>query len=255
MSLFKLFTGKISSVLTTAFQGLVKTVGVIVESITEAVDTVVDSLQAGLAPLTNGLTQLPLIGDTVGSVLDTVNNLIDNTSSTLHNVANNLQGGTVTGVLPDLLNDTTNLVGGVLSDASQVVQDVANLIPPSPTPLGVVNGVLDAVGDTLDNLSGFVDQTGTYVSNIEPLGLVSGLLSDPAGTVGDTLGDVSGILNNLLGDLEPVTNVLSDLPGIGTIVDGAETVLGHTFDGVGYLGGHISQLGNLNPFDSIGVWV
>ena len=91
--MFSLFTGKISSVFSLAFQGISKALGFVLETVTTVVDTVVETVGAITSPVTEALTNLPLVGDTIQSVVDLESNLLGNVSHGLHAVADQLSQG------------------------------------------------------------------------------------------------------------------------------------------------------------------
>lgn len=254
--MFSLFSGKISSVFSLAFQGLTKAVGAIIETINTTVESVIDLVTEVTTPITDILTTLPVIGAPLDSVLTTTTNLVNNVTDTLGFAAEQLSTGdflsATTNIAAHVLDTTTDTLGQTLTDASLLIQDVANLTSPiTGSVLGdipFVGDLLTAVGETANNLSGFVTETGDYVADIVPGALIAGLFFDPAGSVGGVLQDVSGTLDNLLNDLVPVTDVLSDVPVAGSLVDIVGQTAGAITDGLYNVGSLISQINPLDTF-------
>lgn len=253
--MFNLFSGKISSVFTTAFQGLVKTIGVITQGIVDAIDHTLDIVTSLATPILDVVAKIPGLGEPVTQLVNTVTNLVDNTLDIAHLAADNLAKGDLIGAVTNIaahtLDSATDLVGQALNDASQVVTGLSQLASPLTNGIladvPVLGDVLGSVGQTLDNLAGFVDETGSYVAGIVPGGLVAGLVLDPADTVGGVLQDVSGILTNLVGDIAPITSLVGTVPVVGTVTNGVGFVAQNTIDGIGFIGEHLEQLPPLNP--------
>lgn len=255
LQMFNLFIGKISNVFTLAFQGLTKAVGSIVEIATTAVDKVVELVTEITTPATDILKNLPIIGEPIDSLLTTTNNLLDNVSDTLHFASDQLSTGDLlsatTNIAGNVLDTTTDLIGQTLTDISTVVEDVANLTSPiSGSLLGdlpLLGDLLSGVGETADNLSGFVAETGEYVADIAPGALIADLIFNPTESIGGVLQDISGTVDSLLDDLVPVTNVIEELPVVGTIVEVVGSVPGGITDGLYDLGTLIGHVDLLDP--------
>lgn len=251
--MFSLFTGKISAVFSLALQGISKAIGFIVETVTDILDTVVETISAITSPITDALTELPLIGDTVKSVLTLESNLVSNLSDGLHQVADQLLQGALIDGVTTAVNQITPLVGQAVKDVVDVVDNVVGLADPVTdllSHLPVVGDVVTAVGETTDNLLGFVAETGQYVADTEVTALVGELLTDPAATLGGVIQDVSGSLANVLEDLSPLTDAANDLPVVGDVVvkvgDLAQQVPEALYD----VGTQISQIDLLNPLQN-----
>lgn len=251
--MLSLFSGKISSVFTLAFQGIAKVVGFVLETLTSVVDTVVETVNTLTAPLTETLTKLPLVGDTIHSILDLESNLVGNLSEGLHAVASDFSEGDLLGGLNTALNGVTATVGETLGDTSDLLGNVVGLTAPVSGLLGSIpglEGIIDAAGETTNNLLGFVEETGEYVAGIQPLALVNGLLSDPTASIGGVLQDTSVTLDNLLNDLVPMTDVVTALPVVGEVVHVTGSVLGSVTDGLYDVGTLLGQVDLLDPFQS-----
>ena len=248
--MFKLFTDKISSVFTTAFQGLTKLVGSIVDTVITTVDFVVDSLSEALSPVTETLTKLPVLGETIESTLTLVDHLVTNTSETVHTIADELQEGhllaATQAIFRGTIDNATDIVGQVLVDASGTVQDIANLTSPlTHSPLGelpIIGEVLNAIGETANNLTGLIAETGVYTSDTALSQLGADLILDPIGTVGGVLQDVSGIIDNLVSDIAPITDLTNNIPVAGTVVDTVEDISKLLTDGLYTSGALLDQL-------------
>ena len=258
MIMFKLLTSKLSSIFTPAYQGITQILGDTISYTAGLVDTVATTAATVVAPMTDLLTQTPVIGSAIESTLTTTGNLLTGATSTLNSVGQHVAAGDITGAVDQLLDHATGVVGGALNDASGLVADVGSLVDPiSGQPLSgvpILGDVLSAAGVTLDNASGLVNELGDYVAAIDPLDTLGQLTNNPFGTVGGVVQDVSGILDNILDDVSPVTDLVSSVPVVGHVSDGLGYVAQHTIDGLGFLGNHISQLSSFNPFDSSSWW-
>lgn len=199
-----------------------------------------------------------MVGSVIESTVTTAGNLVADTTTTLNQVGQHVAAGDISGAVDQLLDHATDLVGGTLNHASDIITDVGNLVDPiTGHPLSdvpILGDVLNAAGVTVGNASGLVDELGDYVAGIDPLDTLGQLASDPFATVGGVVQDVSGILDNILEDIAPVTDLVSNVPIVGHVADGLGYVAQHTIDGLGFLGGHISQLPSFNPFDSGSWW-
>lgn len=250
--MFSLFTGKISSVLSLAFQGLSKLVGWVIETASDVIDTVVETVGSITTPLTEQLTQLPVVGGTVEAVLDLQSNLVGQLSDGLDAIAHDLSQGDLLGGVSTALNGLTSTAGQAIEHTAGVVEQLVALSSPITGLISDLPGlgdVLDAADQTTSYLIGFVEEIGQYVGSINPTELVSGLLSDPAGSVGGVVQDASATLENLLNDLVPVTDWASELPVVGDVVtqvgETANTINQAIYD----VGTQISQIDLLSPFN------
>ena len=242
--MFGLFTGKISGVLSLVFQGISKAVGSIIETVSNVIDTVVETVGTLTNPITEQLTQLPVVGDTVDTVLDLKSNVLGNLTDGLDAIANNLSQGDLLGGVNTALSGLTSTVGKTIIDTAGVVEQVANLTSPVTGLISGLSGlgdVLGAANQTTSNLIGFVEETGQYVGSINPTELVSSLLSDPTGSIGGVVQDVSTTLENLLNDLVPVTDLVSELPVIGDVLSQVGQTAHNINQGIYDLGTQISQ--------------
>lgn len=256
--MFSLFTGKISGVFSLVYQGLSKALGFVVETVTNVVDILVDTVGKIASPITDKLTDLPLLGDTIESVLDLESNLLGNLSGGLHAVADDLSQGNLLGGVNTALSGVTTTLGQTIGDVVDVVQNVVGITTPVTDLVGSVpglGGILNAAGETTSNLLGFVEETGNYVANIDPVDLVSGLITNPTGSIGGVIQDVSGSLDSLLNDLAPVTDLASELPVIGHISDAVGQISGVLNQGLYDVGFSISQIDLLNPLQSTSAYV
>ena len=171
--IFKFFTSKLSSIFTPAYQGITQ---------------VVDAAATVIAPVTDALTDLPVIGAVIDSTLTTIGQAVANTGDTLHTVVTHVAAGDVGGAVDQLLDDATDLVGGALQDVSGVVADLGQVIDPitgqALSDVSILGDVLSAAGVTIGNASGLVDEVGGYVTGIDPLDTLGQLASDPFATIG-----------------------------------------------------------------------
>ncbi len=244
--MFGLFTGKISGVLSLVFQGISKAVGSIIETVSNVIDTVVETVGTLTNPITEQLTQLPVVGDTVDT------NVLGTLTDGLDAIANNLSQGDLLGGVNTALSGLTSTVGKTITDTAGVVEQVANLTSPVTGLISGLSGlgdVLGAANQTTSNLIGFVEETGQYVGSINPTELVSSLLSDPTGSIGGVVQDVSTTLENLLNDLVPVTDLVSELPVIGDVLSQVGQTAHNINQGIYDLGTQISQINLLNPLN------
>lgn len=252
--MFKLFTDKVSGVFTLAMQGIAKAIGCIVETVTNVVDTVVESVGTLTAPLTEKLTTLPLVGDTVESVLNLESHLLGNLSGGLHAVAEDFSKGDLLGGIHTALGGVTATVGQTLGDVSTIIGNVSGLSTPLTDLLSEVPAlapVVNVFGETSSNLLGLLTETGDYVASINPLDLVTGAVTDPTGSLGGVLKDVSGTLDNLLDDLSPVTGSTASIPVVGDAVGVVGDISGALTQGLYDAGQAISQIDLFEPFQSI----
>lgn len=241
--------GKFNGVFTLAVQGISKAVGFLTKAVITLVDEVVETVSTLTAPLTNALTQLPVVGDTLKTVLDTSTGLLADVSQGVHAVSDQLLQGDLAGGIDTLLNGTTDLVGQTLDGVSDILDSVLDTTAPLTAPLlslPVIGDVVASVGQTTSNLSGLISETGDYVAGIQPLDLVNDVLSNPVASVGGVLQDVSGTVDALLDDLAPITDTAADLPVIGSIVTTVGATAGAVNDGLYDLG---TQLGKVGPLD------
>ncbi len=244
-----LLSSKLNGVFTLAVQGISKVVGFLTKAVITLVDEVVEVVSTLTAPLTDALTQLPVIGNTVETVLDSTTGLLGGISSGVHAVADKLLEGDLLGGVDTLLNGTTDLVGQSLGGVSDILDSVLETTAPLTAPLlslPVVGDVVAAVGQTASNLSGLVAETGDYVAGIQPLDLVSNLLNNPVATVGGVVQDVSGTVDALLDDLAPITDTVTSLPVVGDVVATAGSTIGAVNAGLYDLG---TQLSKVSPLD------
>lgn len=205
--MLSLFTGKISGVLSLALQGISQVNGLVLNTVLDVVDTVVDSIN------TTALTELPVVGSGIRKVLELESNLVSSIGGGLRDVADHLASGNLLGAVDTALEGVTLVVGQTLSDATAVVEQVVGLTSPVTELVSdvlVIGDILSAAGDTT-NLLGLIDETADYVAGIDPLALLENTLNDPLGTIGGTLQDVSGTLDHLLEDLLPVTEIATSL--------------------------------------------
>lgn len=252
--MFKLFTGKLSSIFTTVYQGLSQAVGDTLTYVAGIVDIATSTIEEITSPITDELAQLPIIGSSLESTLDTVNNAISDATDTIQNVGSNLSEGNLPGAVDYLLDQATGLVGGSLNDVSEIIGEIGDIVDPiTGQPLAdlpILGNILTATGTTVDNASGLVNEIGDYIDAIDPVDLLSQLENAPLATVGGLVQDVSGILDNILDDVSPITDLTSDLPVVGHVVDGLGYIAQHTINGLGFLGEHISQIPTWNSDNS-----
>lgn len=241
--------GKFNGVFTLAVQGISKAVGFLTKAVITLVDEVVETVNTLTAPLTDALTQLPVVGDTLKTVLDTNTGLLADVSQGVHAVSDQLLQGDLSGGIDTLLNGTTDLVGQTLDGVSDILDSVLDTTAPLTAPLislPVIGDVVTTVGETASNLSGLVAETGDYVAGIQPLDLVNDTLNNPVASVGGALQDISGTVDALLDDLAPITDTAADLPAIGSIVKTVGATAGALNAGLYDLG---AQLGKVSPLD------
>lgn len=251
--MFSLFTGKISGVLSLAFQGISKALGFIVDTASQVIDTVVETVDTLVSPVTDTLSQLPLLGSSLEGVLELKSNLLGNLSNGLDAVAEEFNRGDLLGGVNTALNGVTSTLGQTLTDTSQVIEDAVALTSPITGLIANVpglDGILNAASQTTSNLLGFVEETGAYVANINPTDLIAELLTDPTATIGGVVQDGSVTLENLLNDLAPVTNTIDALPLLGQIVDVTGQVSSTVTQGVYDLGTQITQIDLLDPLNT-----
>lgn len=251
--MFSLFSGKISGVLSMAFQGITKTVGSILKTVVETVDSLSDTLQSLTNPLTDSLTQLPIVGESIGELLDLKSNILGNVSEGLHSVADQLIANDLGAVVTSTLEVLPTLIGDTLSDAVEVADSVLDLTTPVTGLLNdvpVLGDLLNSVGETSANLLGFVEETGNYVSDLDLSELVGGLLSDPTASIGGVIQDASGTLDSLLNDLVPVTDLLTEIPVVGDVAAQAGQLVTNINQGIFDLGTQVSQIDLLGPLNT-----
>lgn len=220
--MFSLFSAKISSVFTLAFQGFVKAVGFVVETVSHVIDTLLDTVNLITSPITEQLTKLPVIGDSIDAVLHLESNLVNNLTGGLSTVANDLAKGDLLGGISTALNGVTSTVADTIVDTVNIVEGIIGLTTPITgliSELPLLGGILDAAGQTTSNLLGLVEETGQYVGSINPVDLVGSLISDPTSTLGGVVSDAAATIDNLLNDLLPVTDLVSEIPVIGGLID------------------------------------
>jgi tetrahydromethanopterin S-methyltransferase subunit B len=148
-----------------------------------------------------------------------------------------------------MLNNVTHLAGNALNDVSKVADTVVDLVSPALNHLGhipVIGDVVLAAGKSISNISGLIDETGDYVTSIQPVELVNDLLQNPLATVGGVVQDVSGTVDALLNDISPLTGTLSTLPiagGVVAVAGGTVDAVNHGLDTIG------AQLTTLPPLN------
>lgn len=241
--MFKLFTGKVSSVFTTLFQGISKVVGSIVETIATTVDVVSEIVTTISAPIVEKLTALPLVGDLITTTNNFVGDATSTISDSLHGTADQFINNNIAGGVQTLLDGATTLVGDTLDHVTDLVDGATQALSPITTPLTnapVLGPILGNVLETADNLVGFVDETASYVSGIDATNLLSNL-TNPIATVGGIVSDVSGSLDDLLDDLAPAVGIVEQVPVLGHVVEHVADGLGYVPDALSYLGGHLQQ--------------
>lgn len=246
--MFNLFSGKVSSVFSLAFQGISKALGFITKSVITVVDEIVEVVSTISAPIVDKLVGLPVIGNTIASVTDTANNLLDNLSQTVHGTADHLLNGQLETGVTHLLGQVTPTLGGVVQDASHVVDNLLDVIAPVTQQLSqvpVLGNLIQAADQSLNNLTGLVDETGAYVAGVNPVDLLSSTLQNPIASVGGIVQDVSSTLDALLDDIAPLTTTLGEIPVAG----GAVTLVGETVNtvntGIFDLGSHLAAVNPL----------
>lgn len=236
---------KFNGVFTLAVQGISKAVGFLTKAVITLIDEMVETVSILTAPLTDALTQLPVVGDTLETVLDTSTGLLADVSQGVHAVSDQLLQGDLPSGIDIFLNGTTDLVGQTLDGVSDILDSVLDTTAPLTAPL-VSLPVIGDVGETASNLSGLVAETGDYVAGIQPLDLVNDTLNNPVASVGGVLQDISGTVDALLDDLAPTTDTATDLPAIGSIVTTVGAIAGAVNTGLYDLG---AQLGKVSPLD------
>ena len=245
-----LFTGgKISGIFTLAFQGITKAVGLLTKAVITVIDQVVDIVTDITAPLTDALMQLPIVGETIGTVLNIGTGLVAELSNGVHAISDEFIAGDLLGGVSTALNGTTSLLGQSLNGVSDILDNVLATTAPITSPLTnlpILGDVVSAVGQTSSNLNGLIAETGDYISSIQPIDLVTSVLNNPVASVGGVIQDVSGTLDSLLDDLAPVTTTVSTLPVIGDIITTVGTVVGSANHGLYDLG---TQLNQSNAFE------
>lgn len=252
--MFTQFLGKISGVFNLAFQGISKVLGFVVDTVATVVDTVVETVSSLTQPVNDQLSELPIVGDAVDSILNLESNLVNNLTGGLHAVADDLLDGNLIGGVETALNGVTATVGETLTDVSTVLGDVVELATPVTDLIATVPSlapILESVGDTTSNIIGFVAETGEYVSDIQPLELITDLLDQPTATIGATLQDVSGTLDNLLNDLAPITASAAQLPVVGELVATAGVVSSALTQGLYDAGQLIASIDLLDPLNTL----
>lgn len=245
-----LFTsGKISGVFTLAVQGISKAVGLLTKAVITVIDHVVEVVAEIAAPLTDALSQLPVIGESIETVLNVGTGLVSGLSQGVHAISDELLTGDLVGGLNTALNGSTALLGQTVNGVSDILDSVLATTAPLTAPLAalpIIGDVVTAVSQTSTNLTGFVAETGDYIASIQPVDLVTDLLTNPIASVGGVVQDVSGSLGSLLDDLAPVTTTVSTLPVVGDVITTVGTVIGSANDGLYDLG---TQLTQFNAFD------
>ena len=247
--MFNLFSGKYNGALSLALQGISQAVGFITKVIIAAVDHTVEAFSSISTPLTDKITAIPIIGETLNSVVETVNHVVGGVSNTVNDLADDLLAGNLEQGVDRLLDNATTLVGHTVNDASDVLDNVLDLISPVTAQLSqvpVLGPIVHAADQALNNLSGLVDETGDYVGAIDPVALVSSTLQNPVAGVGGVVQDVSSTLDALLGDIAPITTTLEAIPVAG----GAVTLVGETVTAINNgLYGLGTQLTTVNPLN------
>lgn len=249
--MLSLFSGKISGVFTQAFQGFTKAIGFVLETVTTIVDTVVETVGKLTSPLTETLTKLPLVGETVESVLKLESNLLGNLSGGLHAVASDFSKGDLLGGVSTALGGVTATAGATIKDVTDVVGDLVALSAPITNILGdlpAIGPVVGVIGQTSTNLLGFAKENGDYVASINPVDLITGALTNPTGSLGGVLKDVSSTLDHLLDDLAPVTGSTAGIPVVGDLVGVIGSASGSLTQGIYDAGNFISKV---DLFDAI----
>ena len=219
--MLNLFTGKISGVLSLTLQGISKAVGLVLNSVLDTVDSVLETVNSLTAPLTDALTELPLIGGTIEKVLAVENQLVDTLDEGLHAVADQLATGDLLGGVQTTLNGVTGVVGQTVKEVAGLIDHIAGVAAPITDSLAdvpVLGGILNAVGETTENLTGLLAETGDYVASIDPTELLTSVLNDPLASMGSVVQDVSGTLDALLDDIVPITSIATELPVVGDLV-------------------------------------
>lgn len=242
--MFSLFSGKISGVFTLLAQGISQAVGFITKAVISVVDDVVDLVSELTAPITEKLTVLPVLGETVSAVLDVTTDLLGNVSNGVHAIADELLTGNLFGGVTTALNGTTDVVGSGLNGVSDILDSVLSMTAPLTAPLTalpVLGDVVAAIGQTTSNLSGFIAEIGDYVVSVQQLDLVTGLLSNPVASIGGVVQDVSDTLDSLLDDLAPITTTVTALPVVGDIVATVGSAVDSVNDGLYDLGTQLTQ--------------
>ena len=239
-----LFTGKISSVFTTLFQGISKVVGTIIETVATTVDFVSEIVTTISTPIIAKLTTLPLLGDIIESTNSFVEDAVSTISDSLHGTADQFINNNLAGGVQTLLDGATNLVGDTLNHVTDLANGATQALSPittSLTQLPVLGPILGNVLETTDNILGFVDETADYVSSIDATHLLSNVLSNPITTVGGVVTDVSGSLDSLLDDFAPAVGIVEQLPVLGHVVEHVGSGLGYVPDALNFIGGHLQQ--------------
>ncbi|WP_180178289.1 hypothetical protein [Acinetobacter sp. YH01005] len=219
--MLNLFTGKISGVLSLTLQGISKAVGLVLNTVLDTVDSVLETVSSLTAPLTDALTELPLIGGTIEKVLAVENQLVGTLGDGLHAVADQLATGDLLCGVQTALNGVTGVVGQTVTEVAGLVDHIGGVAAPITdvlSDLPLLGGLLDAVGETTGNLTGLLAETGDYVASIDPTELLTSVLNDPLASVGGVVQDVSGTLDALLDDIAPITSIATELPVVGDLV-------------------------------------
>ncbi|KAL8335846.1 hypothetical protein RB598_009844 [Gaeumannomyces tritici] len=150
--------------------------------------------------LEDPLKVVTAILDEVGSVVENVgkelNGVVGGVANTVDGVVENLADGALAGLgvpLPDLsiLSNITNLVKalpGEILDTVEAVHGSLGALPLDAVLPNAINGVVDALGDTLSGVAQVVDN---LVCTVEQIGAVSGILQIPCSQVTFSNSDAS----------------------------------------------------------------
>ncbi|KAL8366538.1 hypothetical protein RB595_010410 [Gaeumannomyces hyphopodioides] len=189
--------------------------------------------------------------DEVGSVVENVgkelSGVVGGVANTVDGIVENLADGALAGLgvpLPDLsiLSNITNLVKslpGEILDTVGAVHDTLGALPLDAVLPNAINGVVDALGDTLSGVAQVVDN---LVCTVEQIGVVSGILQVPCSQVTFSISDGSLATQGALAVV-----VTTPVNLLATLTDSAGSVLLPTLAAVNSLKSMASSAGIALP--------
>lgn len=251
--MFSLFSGKLSSVLTTAFQGLTSAVGKIVDAVVTAAETITDVVvETVVTPTVEALHHVPVLGDVVGSVTGLVGSTTDNLFGTLHNTANNIESGNLATTLGGLATDTSNLLGSLAVDTASTLDHVSTTLINAAQDFPIIGEVVETastlVSSAANNLVGTVHHLSENLQSGDVVGAVKDLLSDATFVAGNLVTDTTFVVDELLDSTSLITNTLAQVPVLGGVLNGVVASVDNVVDTVGGVGQYVADV---NPVDLV----
>ena len=140
--------------------------------------------------------------------------------------------GKISGVFSLALQGISKALGFVIETVTSVVDTVVETVGTLTSPLtdtltslplvgGTVESVLDLKSNLVGNLSEGLHSVASDLSEGDLLGGVNTALNSVTATLGETIADGANILSNVIDVTTPVTGLLSELPGLGDILNAA----------------------------------